>query len=296
VQDDNHRVVVTFGGGAVPGLAGNLALAHLLEQLEIKQHVEEVWGTSAGAITAGCWGSGAKVPDILDAVLTLRHGGLDIAWTRLAWRILMRPFGGDLPDGLITGRHFKRAIRLGLACERLEDCPLPVRLIAVHDDGSMKRKVFRTGDLLRCIFASMAIPGIVSPEPVEEGAEETYYDGGLVEKTPLISPISEHVRSGDPRKLVLIGTHFDNETNKQAARGFLARFLQTIYALEDVGWRYQLEEARARDDVTLLLVNPKLEDGSLFAFDKVEDNFRISHERFADGLQNAKLALSFGVR
>ena len=50
VKDEGHRLVVSFGGGAVPGLAGNIGLAYLLEQLDLKKHVEEVWGTSAGAI------------------------------------------------------------------------------------------------------------------------------------------------------------------------------------------------------------------------------------------------------
>jgi hypothetical protein len=63
-----------------------------------------------------------------------------------------------------------------------------------------------------------------------------------------------------------------------------------------VGWHYQLAEARQRDDVTLLLVNPKLQDGSLFDFQRVQDNFRTSHQRFADNLQNVNLALTLGVR
>lgn len=296
IADEQHRVVVSFGGGAAPGLAGNLALTHLLDQLGISEHVEEVWGTSAGATVAGCWGSGTSVSTILETVSALDRRAIDIAWFKLARSILMHPFGRPLPDGLITGKSFKETIRGLLSCDRIEDCPLPVRLIAVHDDGSMKRKVFRRGDLLRCIFASMAIPGVMEPEPVEQGSQTTYYDGGLSEKTPLLSPISEHIRAGDPRKLVLIGTHFDNEPNKLAARGFLARFLQTIYALEDIAWDYQLAEARTREDVTLLLLNPKLEDGSLFAFDKIESNFATALERFADILQNANLALTLGVR
>ena len=74
------------------------------------------------------------------------------------------------------------------------------------------------------------------------------------------------------------------------------RFLQTIYAMEDVSWSYQLNEVRARDDVTLMLLNPKLQDGSLFDFNMVEENFAVSHAAFSDMLQNAKLPLTFGVR
>ena len=45
VTGGEYRLVVSFGGGAVPGLAGNLALAHLLEQIDLKKHVEEVSST-----------------------------------------------------------------------------------------------------------------------------------------------------------------------------------------------------------------------------------------------------------
>lgn len=297
VEGGEHRLVVGFGGGGVPGIAGNLALAHLVDQLGLKEHVEEVWGTSAGAVVAGGWASGTDPLEILDLVKSLAgRGSVDVAWRQIVLALILRPLGRNLPDGIVHGRRFKETIRRGLKVERLEDCPVPVRLIAVHDDGSMRKKVFRKGDLLRCIFASMAIPGVVIPEPVEEGEDQTFYDGGLLEKTPLISPIAEHSRLGDGRKLLLLGTHFDNEINKVAARGFISRFLQTIYAMEDVSWNYQLNEVREREDVTLMLVNPNLTDGSLFDFTMADENFATSHRVYCDLLQNAKLPLTFGMR
>ena len=36
IRDEKHSVVVTFGGGAVPGMAGNLALAYLLSSVSRK--------------------------------------------------------------------------------------------------------------------------------------------------------------------------------------------------------------------------------------------------------------------
>ena len=58
-------------------------------------------------------------------------------------------------------------------------------------------KIFRRGKLLPAVFASMALPGIVIPQPVDG---KHFYDGGLVEKTPLLSPIAEHGQTGDKRK------------------------------------------------------------------------------------------------
>ena len=66
--------------------------------------------------------------------------------------------------------------------------------------------------------------------------------------------------------------------------------------MEEVGWGYQLSEARQRDDVTLLMLNPKLTVGSLLDFALLDMNFVESFRVFADVLQNAKLPLTLGAR
>lgn len=295
LADPKHRVVVSFGGGSVPGLAGNVALAGILEELGVMERVAEVWGTSAGAVIGACWSTGVTSSRILDE---LRHldfrGSVDISWARLGWSILKKPFGGALPDGLIGGRHFLKAIDNLLQVKTFEETKIPFRCIACTDDGESQRKVFRRGPLLPAVHSSMAIPGIVIPRAPIEGETHGYYDGGLVEKTPLLSPISEHARSGRAEKLLLIGTHYGNDARKTQAKGFINRFLQSIYALEALAWNYQLAEARNRKDITLMILNPHIDDPALFDFSRVERNYLHAREVFSDLLQNAKLALSFG--
>lgn len=297
VTDPESRFVLSFGGGAVPGIAGNLALGLLLEQLDLMGEVEEIWGTSAGAIVAGGMASGAEVSEIHAELVELRRQRpIDVAWRQLLAGVALRPFGKALPSGLIRGARLRASIARGLKQSRIEDCPIPVRLIAVRDDGSMRKQIFRRGDLARCMYASMAIPGVFVPQPVEEGATETFFDGGILEKTPLESPIADHQRAGDRRRLVMVATHFDNESSVVYAESFVTRFLQTIYGMEEAVWESQLAAARKREDLTLMLLNPKLSDASLFDFDRIEDNVRSSFTVYADILQNAKLPLTFGVR
>jgi hypothetical protein len=116
-----------------------------------------------------------------------------------------------------------------------------------------------------------------------------------VEKTPLISPISDHLRSGDRRRLLVLATHF-RDPRRSPARGFIARFIQTIYALEDVLWEYQLEEARTRyrAKADLLMVNPRLDSEGLFDFGRTLAYYLQARENFKEALQNASLALTFG--
>ena len=140
----------------------------------------------------------------------------------------------------------------------------------------------------------MTLPGIMIPQRVEEDGR-CYYDGGLVEKSPLISPISDHMRSSDKRRLLLICTHYDQEGVQIPDLGFHNRFLHTMYALEDLAWSYQLAEARARPGVVLMLLNPRLNESALFDFSRTDLNYLAAREVFLDLLQNARIAQTFGL-
>lgn len=296
VTDPKHRVVASFGGGSVPGLCGNLAFGKILEELGIDTHVEEVWGTSAGAAIGGPWASGTPMDRVYESVASLnRRGSVDVPWFRLAIALLLKPFGHKLPNGLIRGEYFMRAIDDALTAKTFEDCPKPFRCIACTDDGVCMRKVFRRGPLLSAIFQSMSIPGIVIPRE-RDGEDTGFYDGGLVEKTPLISPIAEHNRRHPDKKLLLLGTHFGNEAKPSTASGFLMRFLVSINALENLAWEYQIREVRETPNVDLLILNPRIDDPALFDFSRVERNYLRAREVLSDTLQNAKLALAFGAR
>ncbi len=296
VTDDKHKFVVSFGGGSLSGLCGNSALAHILEELELRPFVREVWGTSAGAVIGGGWCTGTPAARIFELVLSLnRPRALEFSWIRFALSILAAtwPLRRPMPDGLLRGHLFRQTIDAGLAVKTFAECGIPFRCIACSDDGMARRKVFRDGELLPAIFASMSLPGIVMPHPVPpDGA--TYCDGGLVEKTPLLSPVAEHAQSGDGRKLVLLGTHFGNEAHG-SPRGFHQRFLSTLFALESLVWDYQLREARARRDLALLLLNPKLGETAMFDFSRAERCYLAARAAFADSLQNAKIAWTFGA-
>ena len=292
-----HKVVVALGGGALRGLCGNLALLKLLEELDLRELVTEIWGTSAGAVVGGGWATGSSALEVLDLVRSLnRPGVLEIGKLRFALRMLLslRPFRRPLPDGLIGGGPFRDTIAAGLKVETFEQCVIPFRCIACSDDGRARRKVFRRGRLLPAIFSSMTLPGIMIPEEPEDGGH-SYYDGGLVEKSPLISPIADHLRSGDKRKLLLVCTHFDQDGLETPDKGFHNRFRHTMYALEDLAWSYQLAEARARPGVVLLLLNPRLNEPSMFDFSRADLNYLSAREVFVDLLQNARIAQTFGL-
>ncbi len=64
----------------------------------------------------------------------------------------------------------------------------------------------------------------------------------------------------------------------------------------NLAWEYQIREVREIPNVDLLILNPRIDDPALFDFSRVERNYLRAREVLADALQNAKLALAFGVR
>ena len=269
-------------------------MMRIVEELELRPHVAEIWGTSAGAVVAGGWATGASALEILEIVQGLaRRGAVDVQWLRLIAACLLRWCGARLPDSLMRGDHFHRAIAAGLKKATFEECVIPFRCIACTDGSPMQRHVFRSGSLLAAISASMSLPGVLMARHADGTRQRGFYDGGIVEKTPLRSPIAEHLRSGDRRRLLLLGTHFSAEaTQLEVACGFISRFTATIAAMETLVWSYQHAEAVKRPDVTLLLLDPHISDPSAFDFARSGRSYLEAREHLKDGLQNAKLALS----
>ncbi len=293
--DPGHRFVVCFGGGSAIGLGANVALVEILEELGLAGQVSQIWGTSAGAIVGGCWASGTPPQKMLPLVKAA-HASVDVCWLRLVLSILLRPFGYPLPEGLIKGRGIAALIDEGLRVKTFEDCAIQFRCIAVTEDGQPRRTVLRQGALLPAIYSSMTLPGIFISHGPLPGQDCCYFDGGVVEKTPLLSPISEHLRSGDPRKLLLLATHFGSHGHLLAGRSFIHRFFQTIDSLEELAWPYQLAEARNYPKVALALLDPQIKVSNVLDLSLVESHYLQAKEVFSDALQNARLALLLGSK
>lgn len=296
--DPRRRFVVSFGGGNVPALCGNLVLAELIESLGLRGHVAEVWGTSAGAIVGGSWASGASAARMHEIIFGLRSKAMtDVDWPSLIKGLLRKPFGGSLPDAILLGKRFHEAILSGLEVDTFEECAIPFRCIACADDPSGRRKVFREGPLAPAISASMSLPGILLPRDGEGNPCHGFLDGGLVEKTPLYSPVADHERLGDGRELLILGTHFGAQTNRNAiAHGFIDRFLVTIDTLADHLWEHQEEDARRQPGVTVLLLDARIQRESVhFDFTSIERSCEEARAAFEDQLQNARIALTLGT-
>lgn len=294
LADPDHRMIVAFGGGSLPGLAGNVALAAILDELDLRDRVEQVWGTSAGAIVGAAFAAGRSPGQMLALIRAAGarpRAGLGPAVLRTLLALLLRR---PLPDGIIATDAFARAIEHGIGVRDFAQCAIPFRCIACTDDGIGTPHVFRRGSILPAVIASMSLPGIFRPPAWLPESHRRFHDGGMVEKTPLRSPIAEHERSGDPRRLVILATHFGPRRRGGQPRGFVDRFLQSIDVLEDRLWQHQLAEVRARRDVRLLLLEPPT-DGAMLDFGRVPANFLRARDALRAALRDEALAVGLAA-
>jgi predicted acylesterase/phospholipase RssA len=294
---DNH-LALSFGAGSVPALGANTALVSILEELQIRPFVKEIWGTSAGAIVGGTWCTGTSAQGIYRLIDSLnRRGAIDIPKWEIYLKGLVRfLLFKKVPEGLVRGRHFYDTICRGLKVQTFEDCPIPFRVIACTDDGFARKIVFKSGPLAKAIFASMCLPGIMFPVLDWQGKSIGYMDGGVVERTPLLSIIEEHLRMGRSQNLLILSTYISDDARIEKPIGFINRFSSTMDRMQEVVWEYQRSEALKYPNTRLLVLNPHLRTGGTFDFENLKLHYLWSRKMFKEQLSNAKIAERFNAR
>ena len=292
---DNH-LAVGFGGGSVPALAANTALMGVFDEIGIRPYVKEVWGTSAGSIVAGAWSCGLSVQEVLLLLENMdRPGAIDIPkWEVFGKGMIQFLLYKTLPNGFVRGDHFRRAIMKSQPVETFEECGIPLRIITCTDDGTTRKVILREGPLERAALASMCIPGVFMPVKDWNGKPYGYFDGAVVEKTPLTSIIEDHSRLGRNEQLVIVTSHFNPRPHKP--EGFLQRFLSAIDHMEEMVWEHQRNVARQTPNCKFAVLNPQLRYGGAFDFSYVRFNYLWARKAFKEQLTNAGLAARFDAR
>ncbi len=168
---------VLSGGGNL----GAVQVGMLRGLLEAGITPDVVVGTSIGALNGAFLAGHGDVPG-MEAL-----GGL--------WASIRRPdvfpvSVRSLVRGVLGHQHFlfdslglrTLLTRAGVGFDRLEDAPIPLRLVAT-DLATGDPVVLEEGDVIGAMLASSAIPGVF---PSVELDGRTLVDGGVVANTPIL--------------------------------------------------------------------------------------------------------------
>ncbi len=183
------RAFVLSGGASLGAVQAGMLRALLRADLT----PDLVVGTSVGALNGA----------LLAADPTVRGAeGISRVWHRLRRRDVFRVSPVQAVSGaagrrgaLFSSNGLGRLIDDTLAFDRLEDAPVPLRVVATDlSDGS--RVVLRSGPARDALLASSAIPGVLPPVPT---AGRTLVDGAVCDN----AAISEAVAAGADEVWVL---------------------------------------------------------------------------------------------
>jgi NTE family protein len=161
------RITLVLGSGAARGLA-HIGVIRVLEEAGFR--VSAITGASMGALVGGIYAAG-KLDDYVEWVRSLTK--------RDILRYLDVSLGGS--SGILKGDLIIEALRGLVGDVAIEDLPIP--FLAVATDLTARKEVWLTkGNLFEAIRASIAIPGVFTPQRL---AGRWLVDGGLLNPVPV---------------------------------------------------------------------------------------------------------------
>ncbi|OGD72299.1 MAG: hypothetical protein A2Y64_07520 [Candidatus Coatesbacteria bacterium RBG_13_66_14] len=269
VSDPDTHFVVSLGSGATLALASSLSILQTLDDLGLRSHVDEVWGASSGALASALWCSGTPVAEVMALLRRLRRRDLvDVAWGHILKGLFTRRWDLDLADGLVNGRALLGRVRGLLRAERVEDCPVRLRILLAHDDGSARIKVVKRGNLLDAIRSSIAMQGVMRPGWFEG---ERFVDPTLLEKTPLPSITADFRASGSAKKLLILAAFFGYHGQTRPIRGLMSRIFFFKEVLQYQVFLAHLTAVRHQPGTDVIVYSPCIHDVDTLAVEQADE-------------------------
>ena len=256
------KIGLALGGGGARGLA-HIQVLETLDELGIRPY--RIAGTSIGAVIGSLYASGLSGKEIRELVHQWqtprpekRHGILDRRDLR-RWAALLDPSFDR--SGLFKGEKIIRFLSDFVKCTTFEELKIPLYVTAA-DYGDASELVFKSGDLLSAVRASIAIPGVFTP--VER-------DGSLLLDGGVVNPLPYNLLQDECDLVIAVdvgGVRNADEKHRPA-------FFDTV-----IGGFEIMEAAMIRDRLKFnppdIYLKPDIRNVGLLEFNKTEQIFQQS--------------------
>jgi len=246
---------LVLGSGGAGGLA-HIAMLGVFEDLELQPAA--MAGTSIGAVVAALYAAGLSASEIQDLFRDFGGSALDPLTGLLkeesapGWSDLLEI---DLAKGsFIDARQFIRFIAERFDQRLLEQLEIPLQIVAT-DYWTGEAHVFRSGDLLQAIQASMAVPGLFAPVAL---GEQLLIDGGA--SNPLPVDLLEGLDI-----VVAIDVTGTRDPNRDGTPGITDLLFSTFEIMQQSILCAKLEHQRPE-----IHIKPELAGVRLLHFDRVD--------------------------
>jgi len=176
-----RTIGLALGGGGARGLA-HIQVLEALDELGIRPH--RIAGTSIGAVIGALYASGLSGKEIRKLAHHWqtphpeKKTGILHRHDLRRWAAMLDPSFDR--SGLFKGEKIIRFLSDHVKCTTFEGLKIPLAVTAA-DYGDASEVVFKSGDLLSAVRASIAIPGVFTP--VERDGR-LLLDGGVVNPLP----------------------------------------------------------------------------------------------------------------
>jgi NTE family protein len=160
-------VGVALGGGGAKGLC-HIAFLKALDELGIQPSI--IAGTSIGALLGGFYAAGMSGADIEAEVENLNLADVDKIFD-------LSIFSGA---AIFESKGVAKFLGVHLPAHTFEALQIPLQVVAT-DFWKRKQVVFRTGELIPAIQASISLPAVFEPVVIDD---MVLLDGGAVNPLP----------------------------------------------------------------------------------------------------------------
>lgn len=225
-KDKNTKVIISLGSGGIR-LFAHPALLKFMDLLELRPYIDEIWGSSGGAIAGLPYSLGVEPSTIEQEGYHLYNERYSFRFSPSKLEVVKNLFSDVFlasTDTMLQGfldcqenlrqlleKHLtvtKRTIPFYCIAYNLKERRNEVLTPEKINPNHYRTPILQT-DAMDAVLASSAIPILYVPKKIKRhGVEHSYIDGGTTEEVPLLSPYRKWVRDcqegREKRKKLLI--------------------------------------------------------------------------------------------